>query len=265
MATPDPKEQTNAMWILLIFLLTIGALLLFDLGLWKEVKPLTRKLWTLRNLPVHTLGDGYSGPARYHGTLRTNTLRATPAGNPSVMYYAWVEDHYRSGRSTVVRTLCSVGEDEQLTFHQGSQSAPFELFHHDEDIVLRKSDGWLQPVPMNKVGIDLGAIEKSNTVPDNIRQRCMGKLIARGTMRYKEASITSAQPVVIVACQKEGVLRSCPAESPVLGLLAADSMERLLDSYAQQPLNWLRGPTLLLLILVSYLCSLLFRYSGGDS
>ncbi len=265
MTQTDPKEQTSALWILLIFVACIGALLLFDLGAWRYTKPLTLRLWTLRNLPVHAIGDGYTGPARYFGTISTTTLRATPAGNPSVMYYAWVEDHYQSGRSSIVRTLCAIGEDEQLTFHQGSRSAPFELFHHDEDIVLLKKDGWLEPLPMDRVGIDLGAVKLSKTLPDSVRPRCEGKLYPRGTMRYKEARLTSHQPVVIVACQRQGVLRSCPAESPIPGILAVDSFQRLIGAYAQRPLNWLRGPTLLLLILVAYLCSSLFRYSGGDS
>lgn len=265
MTDSDQQQQTSAMWILLVFLVSLGALFLFDSGVWAYWRPITKQLYTLRSLPEHTIGDGYTGPARYVGTLETSQPREAPDGTPSVFYFAWVEDHYQSGRSSIVRTLCTVGEDEQLTFRQGSLRAPLELFTRDENIKLLKKDGWLEPFSMQVVGIDLGPLTTHTTLPDNIRQRCNHKLFPRGTMRYKQASITHLQPVVVVACQQDGALRSCPSDGPVPGIIAAKSLDRLMGAYAQRPMNWLRGPTLLLLILVSYLCSLLLRYSGGDS
>ena len=264
--TAEQKEQNGSLLIILMLLCSIGALLLFDHGVLSKLCPNVVALWKLRHLPEHRIGDRFEGPAILRGTLETtDTERQTPAGNPSVVYYAWVEDHYRSGRSTTVRVICNIGEDEQLVFRQGTSTLPFELFHHDEHIALVKKDGWLESLPMQRVAIDLGRVTEWTTVPPSMKERCKDGLYQRGTLYYKEARITSSQPMVVVACQQDGVLRSCPPGSVVPGILALGSLDRVLQVFAELPLNWLRGPALLLVIVMGYLCSALLKYSGGDS
>ena len=62
MTDSDQQQQTSAMWILLVFLVSLGALFLFDSGMWAYWRPITKQLYTLRSLPEHTIGDGYTGP-----------------------------------------------------------------------------------------------------------------------------------------------------------------------------------------------------------
>ncbi len=264
--TAEQKEQNRSLLIILMMLCSIGALLLFDHGVLSKLCPNVVALWKLRHLPEHRIGDNFEGPAILRGTIETtDTERNTPAGNPSVLYYAWVEDHYRSGKSTTVRVICNIGEDEKLVFRQGASTVPFELFHHDEHIALLKKDGWLESLPMQRVAIDLGRVTELTTVPSSMKERCKDGLYKRGTLYYKEARITSSQPMVVVACQQDGVLRSCPPGSVVPGILALGSLGRVLRAFAELPLNWLRGPALLLVIVMGYLCSALLKHSGGDS
>ena len=162
--TAEQKEQNRSLLIILMMLCSIGALLLFDHGVLSKLCPNVVALWKLRHLPEHRIGDNFEGPAILRGTIETtDTERNTPAGNPSVIYYAWVEDHYRSGKSTTVRVICNIGEDEKLVFRQGASTVPFELFHHDEHIALLKKDGWLESLPMQRVAIDLGRVTELTT------------------------------------------------------------------------------------------------------
>jgi hypothetical protein len=265
MAASAPSSPAgNVLSVMFLTACTLGGLLLLELGIWHELRPYALALWQLQHLPERHIGDDFSGPAVLHGHLETTAARHAPSGTPSVLYYAWVEDHYRSGRSTSVRVLCNLGEDEDLTFRQGRRTMPFELFHHEEPIELLKRDGYLDSLRMQpKVAIDLGPVVSQKPVPQELYQRCIS-LTARGALHYKEARLQPGEPVTIIACQQAGVLRSCPGTSPVAGVLAKSSTVRLRQAFAQTPLNWLRGGTVLLALALGYLLSVLYKLSGGD-
>lgn len=266
MAASAPSSPAgNVLSVMFLTACTLGGLLLLELGIWYELRPYAIALWQLQHLPERQIGDDFSGPAVLHGHLETTALRRSPSGTPSVVYYAWVEDHYRSGRSTSVRVLCNVGEDEDLTFRQGRRTLPFALFHHDEHIELLKRDGYLDSLRMQpKVAIDLGPVISQKPVPEEMQKRCNSVLYPRGTLHYKETRLQPGEPVTIIACQQAGELRSCPGTSPVAGVLAKSSTARLRQAFAQTPLNWLRGGTVVLALALGYLLSVLYKLSGGD-
>jgi hypothetical protein len=182
MAASAPSSPAgNVLSVMFLTACTLGGLLLLELGIWYELRPYAIALWQLQHLPERQIGDDFSGPAVLHGHLETTALRRSPSGTPSVVYYAWVEDHYRSGRSTSVRVLCNVGEDEDLTFRQGRRTLPFALFHHDEHIELLKRDGYLDSLRMQpKVAIDLGPVVSQKPVPEEMQKRCNSVLYPRG-------------------------------------------------------------------------------------
>ena len=196
MASPPRRITSDAFFgVTFLILCSLPGLLLLDLGLTQKLWPELRALWQLRHLPERQIGDRFEGPALLRGTIESALPRNTPGGVPVVMYYAWVEDHYRSGRSTNVRVICNVGADEQLKFRQGGSTMPLEVFHHEEHIALLKKDGFLDSLPMRpQVALDLGPIRELPTVPASMRERCHD-LYARGTLHYKEASLTEHDEV----------------------------------------------------------------------
>ncbi len=266
---PAPSTTVTVLKVMFFIACSIGALGLYDHALGKKLWPVGKGLWMLRSLKEQPLSSKPVGPQLLRGTIETTSPRLSPAGEPTVMYYGWVEDHYRSGRSDTVRIICNVGEDEQLTFRQGSQTIPFEIFHHEEHIALLKKSGFFASLPMDRVGIDLGPVHTQKIIgdqlPEGLQQRCPEGLSHRGTLYYKEARLSLHQQVVVLACKKDGVLRSCDGESPVPAILAVSALTRLLSAYAEVPLNWLRGCCVLLAIALGYLCSLLFGASGGEA
>lgn len=265
---PAPSTTVTVLKVMFFIACSVFALGLYDHALSQKLWPVGKGLWTLRKLKEQPLSSKSEGPQLLRGTIETASPRLSPAGEPTVMYYGWVEDHYRSGRSDTVRVICNVGEDEQLTFRQGDKTLPFEIFHHDEHIALLKKSGFFSSLPMDRVGIDLGPVHSQkisrDQLPDGLQQRCPDGLSPRGTLYYKEARLPLQQEVVVLACPKDGVLRSCDKDAPVPAVLAVSSITRLLAAYAEVPLNWLRGCCVLLAFVLGYLCSILFAASGGE-
>ncbi|HNF95743.1 MAG TPA: hypothetical protein PKO07_24435 [Pseudomonadota bacterium] len=267
----QPTQQSTAIAVLKVMFFiacSIGALGLFDLAVSRQLWQVSQALWMLRHLPERQLADLREGPMVLRGTLEASHVRLSPGGEPSVLYYGWIEDHYRSGRSDVVRVLCNVGEDEDLRFRQGDHTIPFEVFHHEEHIALLKRSGLFESLPMERVGIDLGRVHsqkvKLGQLPEGLAERCPTDMSPRGTLYYKEARLPVGQPVVVLGCPKDGVLRSCASESPVPGMLAAQSHARLLSAYAEAPMNWIRGSCVLVAFALGYLCSLLLKSSSSE-
>jgi len=265
MASSPSRITSDAFFgVTFLVLCSLPGLLLLDLGITQKLWPGLRSLWQLRHLPEHQIGDHFEGPALLRGTVESTQPRTTPGGVPVVMYYAWVEDHYRSGRSTNVKVICNVGADEQLRFRQGSRTMPLEVFHHDEHIALLKKDGFLDSLPMHpQVALDLGPVQELPAVPESMRERCHS-LQARGTLHYKEARLTENDEVTIVACQQDGILRSCPGGAVVSGVMATPTIDRIALAYGQGAMNWLRGGAVLLALAMGYLCSSLLKHSGGE-
>lgn len=267
----QPTEQSTAITVLKVMFFiacSIFALGLYDLAFSRQVYPVSSSLWMLRHLPERQVDNLSDGPMLLRGTIEVSQLRLSPGGEPSVMYYGWLEDHYRSGRSDTVRVLCNVGEDEHLVFRQGDRTVPFEIFHHEEHIALLKRSGIFDSLPMERVGIDLGRVHsqkvKIGQLPEGLAERCPAGLSPRGTLYYKEARLVPGQPVVVLTCPKDGVLRSCAGESPVPGMLAVQSHARLLSAYAEAAMNWMRGCCVLLAFALGYLCSLLLKASDKE-
>lgn len=275
------KQTVGGVFEIALFgTISLVALYLWDRWLFLETLPAAQRLRDFVRIPerpIPTPWQPFVGPARLRGQLWTSIKRYTPRGEPSALWYAWVEDHYRSGRNTNTRRLCSAGGDVQLslspvgadrgpmsqTAAQREPGVPLLLFHRDEHIKLLKHT-WLEGVPDERIPLDLGRITNSLIVPPAMRERCGDKLSSpRGTLRYFEASVPLGAEVVVIACADASGLISCPKgrgalSSSVKGLAA---IER---AYANDVLSLSRGAALILLISLLLLCSSLLKRTETD-
>lgn len=281
MAQRSLKQTVGAVFEIVLFgTLVLLALFLWDRWLLRETLPAARRLRDFVRIPERSLPTPwhpFSGPARLRGQLWTPIKRSTPRGEPSALWYAWVEDHYRSGRNTNTRLLCSAGGDAQLsispisadggpmsqTAAQRAPGIPLLLFHRDEHITLLKHT-WLEGVPRDRIPLDLGPIMSTLVVPPAMRERCGDKLNApRGTLHYFEARVPLGAEVVVIACSDESGLISCPKS---LGALSssATGMAAIERAYANDVLSLSRGAALILLISGLLLCSSLLKRTEAD-
>jgi hypothetical protein len=170
MAASAPSSPAgNVLSVMFLTACTLGGLLLLELGIWHELRPYAHGAVAASAPARASHRRRLQRPRRAPWPPGNHRPRHAPSGTPSVVYYAWVEDHYRSGRSTSVRVLCNLGEDEDLTFRQGRRTMPFELFHHEEHIELLKRDGYLDSLRMQpKVAIDLGPVVSQKPVPQEL-------------------------------------------------------------------------------------------------
>lgn len=261
--------------------LSLLALYLWDRWLLSDVVPGVELLRELRRAPERRLGtqwQPFDGPARLRGQLRTLRNRQTPRGAPSALWYAWVEDHYRSGRNTNVSVLCSAGADEELRLlppvpgqgpmsqppaaegqgDRGDPGVPVVLFHRGEKIKLLKRTT-LESLPRGRISIDLGPLYASKVVPQRMREHCGSKLQARrGTLHYVEASMPNGGEVTLLACAGDRELVSCPGS---LGALSSvpDGLAPILRAYANDAMGMPRGAALILLVALLLLCSSLLK------
>lgn len=258
-------------------LLSLLGLYLWDRWLFSEAVPGIEFLRELRRVPERRLGtpwQRFDGPARLRGQLRTLRDRKTPRGAPSALWYAWVEDHYRSGRNTNTVLLCSSGGDDELRLHQpgpdqGPMSQPLAevrrdpgvpvaLFHHGEKIKLLKH-GTLETLPRDRIAIDLGPIFESEAVPQPMRTHCGSKLWSpRGTLHYFEASVPLGGEVTLLACADDRELVSCPGS---LGGLSSTpgGLDAIRRAYANEAMSLPRGAALILLVALLLLCNSLLK------
>lgn len=275
----------GALEILVLSALALLGLLLWDHCLWKEALPGLRWVRELQRLPERRLAvplAPFAGPARVRGLLLTTGVsRQTPRGLPSALWYAWVEDHYSSGRSTHVTVLCSAGGDTRLRLRPirpgvGPMSQPVGLPGRDErdlgvpadlfqsDSIKLLKHTFLEGLPRGRVALDLGPIARSRTVPDVMRTRCGDKLRSpRGTLHYFEASVPPGSEVTLVACTAadadgEVGLVSCPGG---LGAISSSpaGLAAIAEAGANEALVYLRLVALLLLIALPLLCSTLLK------
>ncbi|MFO0574347.1 MAG: hypothetical protein U1A78_10125 [Polyangia bacterium] len=258
-------------------------LYLWDRWLLGELVPGIELLRELRRIPerrLETSWQPFDGPARLRGPLRTPGERKTPRGAPSALWYAWVEDHYRSGRNTNTELRCSLSDDDDLYLQlpgAGLQSlsvlapeaarapgVPVVLFHRGEKIKLLKH-GTLETLSRGRVAIDLGPISESEVVPQAVRARCGSKLWApRGTLHYFEASVPLGGEVTLLACAGDGELVSCPGNLGALSS-APDGLAAIRRAYANEAMSLPRGAALLLLVALLLFCnSLLKRTERSD-
>lgn len=233
-----------------------------------------RELGRIPERSLATPWQRFDGPARLRGQLHTPSDRRTPRGAPSALWYAWVEDHYSSGRSKYTPVVCSTGADEELRLHQpaagqGPMSQPLAdtrrepgvrvlLFHRGEQIKLLKH-GWLETLPRGRIALDLGPIEQSKVVPPLMRERCGSKLwTPRGTLHYFEASVPLGAEVTLLACAGDHELVSCPRG---LGALSSTpgGLRGIRRAYANEAMSFPRGAALLLLVALLLLCNSLLK------
>jgi hypothetical protein len=257
------------------------SLYFWERWLFKDTIPAAQRLRDFARIPEQELPTPWRpfvGPARLRGQLWTRIGRRTPRGSPSAIWYAWVEDHYRSGRSTNTRLLCSWGGDSELLLSpitkgrgpmsqlaaQREPGVPLLLFHRGEDIKLLKH-GWLERIPDGRIPLDLGSLTKiERAIPPPMREHCGDKLLKpRGTLHYVEVSVPLGAEVTVLACAGEDALVSCPegrgALSSSRGGLAA--IER---AYANDAMSLSRGAALMVLISVLLLCSALLKHTTRD-
>lgn len=256
-------------------------LYLWDRWLLSEAVPGIELLRELRRIPERRLGtrwQPFDGPARLRGLLRTPGERKTPRGAPSALWYAWVEDHYSSGRSTSTELRCSLSDDDELYLQplgsglqsvgplvpEAERGVPVVVFHRDEKIKLLKH-GTLETLSRGRIAIDLGPISESKVVPPKVRAHCGSKLWSpRGTLHYFEASAPLGGEVTLLACAGDGELVSCPDG---LGALSStpDGLAAIRRAYANEAMSLPRGAALLLLVALLLLCnSLLKRTERSD-
>lgn len=250
-------------------------LYLWDRWLLGEAVSGIELLRELRRVPERRLATPwlpFDGPARLRGQLHTPGGRKTPRGAPSALWYAWVEDHYRSGRNTNTELRCSLSDDDELYLQPlgtGLQSlsplaaerdpgVPVVLFHRGEKIKLLKH-GTLETLVRGRVAIDLGPISESEVVPQAVREHCGSKLWApRGTLHYFEASAPLGGEVTLLACAGDRELVSCPDN---LGALSSspDGLAAIRRAYANEAMSLPRGAALLLLVALLLFCNSLLK------
>lgn len=275
------KQTVGAVFELVLFgTLSLASIYLWDRWLFRETLPaaqLLRDFVRAAERPLPTPWQPFAGPARLRGQLWTPIKRYTPRGEPSALWYAWVEDHYRSGRNTNTRLLCSAGGDVQLslspiradrgpmsqTAEQREPGVPLLLFHRDERIKLLKHT-WLEGVPSDRVPLDLGRITSLLIIPKAMRERCGDKLHGpRGTLHYFEASVPLGAEVAVIACADESGLISCPKGRGALSS-SKQGLAAIERAYANDVLSLSRGAALMLLISVLLFCSSLLKRTEAD-
>jgi len=247
---------------------SIGSLLLWDYATLRVLWPGMQDFWALVQVPEKKPDELGPTPALYRGFLATQKARTTPNGETAALYYGWIEDHYRSGRSTTTRVLCRFGEDEDLFFQQGSRRFLFQLFHHGERIEVLKHTDPFEDLHRDRIGIDLGPLSSKEVsfgnLPEPLRQRCPRLERPRGTLFYKEMALRPDQEVIVLSCGQDRVFRSCP-NAPALGFVAADSIDYVYRAYGNDVLNGLRGVLLGMAFSLGFLCSLLLKYSRSEA
>lgn len=270
------KQTVGAVFEIGLFgALTLLSLYLWDRWLFRETLPAAQRLRDFVRIaerPIPTPWQPFVGPAKLRGQLWTPIKRYTPRNEPSALWYAWVEDHYRSGRNTNTRLLCSAGGDVQLslspiragrgpmsqTAAQREPGVPLRLFHRDARIKLLKHT-WLEGVPGDRLPLDLGPVTSTLIVPPAMRERCGDKLHApRGSLRYFEASVPLGGEVIVIACADESGLISCPQGRGALSS-SKKGMAAIERAYANDVLSLSRGAALMLLLSVLLLCSSLLK------
>ena len=237
---------------------SVGALALADYALaWRGPAGL-RRLYTLSRLPEGRLDQSFESPAQLHGTLHSDRPRLTPSGSPSAIWYAWIEEERRSGRSSYTVVLCAKGEDDELQLRQPGRTARLALFDDDEHIALLKNQA-LESLPLDRVALDFGPVRRERAIPQPMQELCAGKFRPGRSLSYHEASIPSGAAVTVLGCARDGVVYSCGTPP---GAISVRELRPVLRAYANETLKSIRGAAALVGLCLSLLASALFKLKG---
>lgn len=249
-----PRLRTAAA-IFFYALFAVAALGFADYALVRHGPAGLRRLYALSHLPERHLGQSWTSPARVRGTLHSDRPRQTPSGTPSAIWYAWVEEERRSGRSTYTVVLCSSGEDEDLQLRQADRAARLDLFGDSEHIALLKNRA-LETLPLDRVALDFGEIHRSREIPVSMQQHCAGKLRLGRNLSYHEALIPAGGAVTVLGCAPDAVVRSCGTPP---GAISVSELRPVLRAYANGTLGLIRAAAALVGLTLSLLASALFK------
>lgn len=220
-----------------------------------------RQLYALSRLPERGLDQSFSSPAQLRGSLHSDRPRRTPSGAASAIWYAWIEEERRSGRSSYTVILCAKGEDDELQLRQGSRTARLELFADSEHIALLKNQP-LESLPLDRVALDFGAIRRESVIPQPMQELCAGKFRHGRSLSYREASIPAGAAVTVLGCSRDGVVHSCGTPP---GAISVRELRPVLRAYANETLKSIRGAAALVGLCLSLLAAALFKLKGGGA
>lgn len=219
--------------------------------LWKSELP---RLISYQKVPLLQLGDSFSGPARLQAALHSTEPKETPSSQPSAIWYAWVTETRKSGKNTYTTTVCSKGDDEGLLLRDSLRTVPLRLPIDDDHVHLLKSTT-LESVAWTRVALDFGKPSSTRDIPERMRNLCPGLEHYSGTLHYYEASLQPGTQVTVVACKREGQLRSCSDGNAAISI---DGLRPVFRGYANHAMDPLRGVTMLCALFFALLATLLY-------